>query len=74
MKILITELSMDKWKTTYNVNLNTESEVIWEDGRKEYEITDHILETIEDQEVLGWIDGVNRFGRHVKRTYMLIPN
>ena len=74
MKVLITEVVMDKWKTTYNVNLNTESEVIWEDGRKEYEITDHILETIEDQEVLGWIDGINRFGRPVKRTYMLIPN
>ena len=74
MKVLITEVVMDKWKTTYNVNLNTESEVIWEDGRKEYEITDHILETIEDQEVFGWIDGVNRFGKPVKRTYMLIPN
>ena len=74
MKVLITEVVMDKWKTTYNVNLNTESEVIWEDGRKEYEITDHILETIEDQEVFGWIDGINRFGKLVKRTYMLIPN
>ena len=74
MKVLITEVVMDKWKTTYNVNLNTESEVIWEDGRKEYEITDHILETIEDQEVFGWIDGVNRFGKPVKRTYMLVPN
>ena len=74
MKVLITEVVMDKWKTTYNVNLNTESEVIWEDGRKEYEITDHILETIEDQEVFGWIDGVNRFGKPVKRTYMLMPN
>ena len=74
MKVLIPEVVMDKWKTTYNVNLNTESEVIWEDGRKEYEITDHILETIEDQEVFGWIDGVNRFGKPVKRTYMLIPN
>ena len=74
MKVLITEVVMDKWKTTYNVNLNTESEVIWEDGRKEYEITDHIFETIEDQEVFGWVDGVNRFGKPVKRTYMLIPN
>ena len=74
MKVLVTEVVMDKWKTTYNVNLNTESEVIWEDGRKEYEITDHILETIEDQEVFGWIDGVNRFGKPVKRTYMLIPS
>ena len=74
MKVLITEVVMDMWKTTYNVNLNTESGVIWEDGRKEYEITDHILETIEDQEVFGWVDGVNRFGKPVKRTYMLIPN
>ena len=74
MKVLITEVVIDKWKTIYNINLNTESGVIWEDGRKEYEITDHILETIEDQEVFGWIDGVNRFGKPVKRTYMLIPN
>ncbi len=74
MKVLITEVVMDKWKTTYNVNLNTESGVIWEDGRKEYEITDHILETIEDQEVFGWVDGVNHYGKPVKRTYLLIPN
>ena len=74
MKFLITEVVMDKWKTVYNINLNSESGVIWEDGRKEYQITDHILVTIETQEVLGWIDGINRFGRHVKRTYMLIPN
>ena len=74
MKVLITEVVMDKWKTTYNVNLNTESEVIWEDAKKEYEITDHILETIEDQEVFGWIDGVNRYGKPVKRTFMLMPN
>ena len=74
MKVLITEVVMDKWKTTYNINLNSESGVIWEDSREEYEITDHILETIEDQEVFGWIDGVNRFGKPVKRAYMLIPN
>lgn len=74
MKVLIAEVVMDKWKTTYNINLNSESGVIWEDGRKEYEITDHILETIEDQEVFGWVDGINRFGNIVKRTYMLIPN
>ena len=74
MKILITEVVMDKWKTVYNINLNSESGVIWEDGRKEYQITDFVLETIEDQEVFGWIDGINRFGKPVKRTYMLIPN
>lgn len=74
MKVLIAEVVMDKWKTTYNINLNSESGVIWEDALKEYEITDHILETIEDQEVFGWVDGLNRFGKPVKRTYMLIPN
>ena len=74
MKILITELSMDKWKTAYNTVLDSELKGVWDDGRREYEITDHILETIEDQEVFGWIDGVNRFGKPVKRTYMLMPN
>lgn len=74
MKILITEISMDKWKTAYNITLDSELELIWEDGCKEYQITDYILEIIEDQEVFGWIDGINRFGRHVKRTYMLVPN
>ena len=44
-----------------------------EDGVDEYEITDYIIETIQDQEVFGWIDGVNRFGKPVKRTYMLVP-
>ena len=74
MKVLITEVVMDKWKTTYNISLNSESEVTWKDALKEYEITDYILETIEDQEVFGWIDGTNRFGKPVKRTYMVIPN
>ena len=74
MKILITELSMDKWKTAYNTVLDSELKSVWDDGCREYQITDHILVTIETQEVLGWIDGINRFGRHVKRTYMLIPN
>ena len=74
MKILITELSMDKWKTAYNTVLDSELKSVWDDGRREYQITDHILVTIETQEVLGWIDGINRNGRHVKRTFMLIPN
>lgn len=73
MKILIAEVEMNKWKTVYNITLNSESELIWEDGLKEYEVSDHILETIKDQEVFGWWDGVNRFNKPVKRTYMLIP-
>lgn len=73
MRIIVTEVEMNKWKTLYHINLDSESGVIWEDGVEEYEITDHIIETIQDQEVFGWIDGVNRFGKPVKRTYMLVP-
>ena len=74
MKVTVVEVEMNKWKTTYTVNLNSDSGLIWEDGSKEYEITDYILETIEDQEVFGWIEGTNRYGKPVKRTYMLIPS
>ena len=74
MKIMVVEVEMNDWKTTYTVNLNSDAGLIWEDAKKEYEITNHIFETIEDQEVFGWIDGVYRFGKPVKRTYMLIPN
>ena len=73
MKILITEIEMNKWKTVYSITLNSESELIWEEGLKLYEVSDHILETIKDQEVFGWVDGVTRFNKPVKRTYMLIP-
>lgn len=73
MKILITEIEMNKWKTVYSITLNSESELIWEEGLKLYEVSGHILETIKDQEVFGWVDGVNRFNKPVKRTYMLIP-
>ena len=73
MRIIVTEVEMNKWKTVYHINLDSESGIIWEDGVDEYEITDHIVETIQDQGVLGWIDGVNRFGKPVKRTYMLVP-
>lgn len=73
MRIIVTEVEMNKWKTLYHINLDSESGVIWEDGVDEYEITDHIIETIQDQEVFGWIDGVNRFGKPVKRSYMLVP-
>ena len=73
MRVIVTEVEMNKWKTVYHINLDSESGVIWEEGVDEYEITDHIIETIQDQEVFGWIDGVNRFGKPVKRTYMLVP-
>ena len=73
MRIIVTEVEMNKWKTLYHINLDSESGVIWEDGVEEYEITDHIIETIQDQEVFGWVDGVNRFGKPVKRTYTLVP-
>lgn len=73
MRIIVTEVEMNKWKTVYHINLDSESGDIWEDGVDKYEITDYIIETIQDQEVFGWIDGVNCFGKPVKRTYMLIP-
>lgn len=73
MKILITEVEMDEYKTVSYITLKSEYQTIWSDGCKEFEITDHIIETIQDQEVFGWIDGVNRFGKPVKRTYMLVP-
>lgn len=73
MKLLITEVIMDKWKTVYNINLNSESEIIWEDGCKEYEITSEIINNLLKEGVIGWVDGINRFGKHVKRTYLLIP-
>lgn len=73
MKILITEVEMDEYKTVSYITLKSEFQTTWNDGCKEYEITDYIRETIQDQEVFGWIDGVNRFGKPVKRTYMLVP-
>ena len=73
MKILITEVEMNKWKTVYTITLNSESELIWEDGLKEYELTEDILWNLKHQEVIGWVNGVNRFNKPVKRTYMLIP-
>lgn len=73
MKILITEVEMNEYKTVSYITLKSEFKTTWNDGCKEYEITDHIMETIQDQEVFGWIDGVNRSGNPVKRTYMLVP-
>ena len=46
MKVTVVEVEMNEWKTTYTINLNSDSGLIWEDGRKEYEITDYILELL----------------------------
>ena len=73
MRIIVTEVEMDKWKTVYTITLNSESELIWDDGLKEYELTDDLMWNLKHQEVIGWVDGVNRFGKPVKRTYMLLP-
>lgn len=72
MKVLIAEVEMDEYKTVSYITLKSEHQTIWNDGCKEFEVTDYIIETIQDQEVFGWIDGVNRFGKPVKRTYMLV--
>ena len=73
MKILITEVEMDEYKTVAYITLKSNFQTTWNKDCKEYEITDYIIETIQDQEVFGWIDGMNRFGKPVKRTYMLVP-
>lgn len=73
MRIIVTEVEMNKWKTVDHINIDSESGIIWEDGVDEYEITDYIMKTIQDQVVFGWVDGANRFGKPVKRTYMLVP-
>ena len=72
MKILITEVENGN-KTVWNITLNDSNLIVWEDGLKEYEVSDYIIEVLKDQEVLGWVNGINRFNKPVKRTYMLIP-
>ena len=64
---------MDAYKTVWNITLNDSNLIVWEDGLKEYEVSDYIIEVLKDQEVLGWVDGVNRYNKPVKRTYMLVP-
>ena len=73
MKILITEVQMDAYKTVWNITLNDSNLIVWEDGLKKYEVSDYIIEVLKDQEVLGWVNGVNRYNKHVMRTYMLFP-
>lgn len=74
MKVVITEVEMDSYKTVSYITLKSEFSVTWLEGLKEYEITPEMLEAIVAEEVVGWVDGTNRFGNIVKRTYMLIPN
>ena len=73
MKILITEVQKDAYKTVWNITLNDSNLIVWEDGLKEYEVSDYIIEVLKDQEVLGWVNGVNRYNKPVMRTYMLFP-
>ena len=64
---------MDAYKTVWNITLNDSNLIVWEDGLKKYEVSDYIIEVLKDQGVLGWVDGVNRYNKPVKRTYMLVP-
>lgn len=73
MKVLVVEVEMNKYKTTYQVSLNSESEVVWESGCEEFQITEDLLWNLQQFHVVGWVDGLNRFSKPVKRTYMLIP-
>ena len=68
MKIMVVEVEMNACKITYTVNLNSDAASVWADAKKEYEITNHILETIEDQEVFEWIERNNRYGKTINRS------
>lgn len=73
MKILITEVQMDAYKTVWNITLNDSNLIVWEDGLKKYEVSDYIIEVLKDQGVLGWVAGVDGYNKPVMRTYMLVP-
>lgn len=64
---------MDEYKSVYHINTDSDREIMWKDTCSEYEISESLLYNIKNQSVIGWVDGVNRFGQPVKRTYMLIP-
>lgn len=71
MKIVIVEVEQSEYREVSTITLrggdfNFESDCV------EYGVTEYILETLEDQEVFGWIDGLNIFNKPVKRTYMLV--
>lgn len=72
MRIEIAEVTLDGYNTVYRITANDDNEVVWKHQREVYGITDYIIETILDQEVFGWISGVNEFGKDVKRCYMLV--
>lgn len=72
MKIVIIEVVQDGHQSVYTITLRDRSSCFMEDCVK-YEVSDYIIEVLKDQEVLGWVDGVNRYNKPVKRTYMLVP-
>lgn len=73
VKLLITEVVMDEYKSVYHINIDSDRELMWQDARSEYEISESLLYNIKNHSVIGWVAGVNRFGQPVKRTYMLVP-
>lgn len=72
MKIIIVELTEDSGFST--VVLKSQFKTTWDNGLVDYEISPLIIETLKDQEVWGWLNGKNRFGEEVKRTYMLVED
>lgn len=72
MLIEIVEVLLDGYNTTYRITAKDDNNIVWGHQRKVHEITDHIVETILDKDVFGWIYGVNEFGEDVKRCYMLV--
>lgn len=73
MKIVIIEVEQDQYKAVTTITLKDQS-FNFDKDCIDYGVTDYILETIKDQEVFGWIDGVNNFNTPVKRTYMLVED
>ena len=71
MRIAIVEVEQDQYRTVNNITLRSDN-FNFENDCLAFGVTDGIIETIQDQYVFGWIDGTNIFGKHVKRTYMLV--
>ena len=71
VKIAIVEVEQNEYRTVSHIVLRSDN-FNFEKDCLEFGVTDGVIETIQDQHVFGWIDGKNIFGKHVKRTYMLV--
>ena len=72
MKILITEVLLDDYRSVYNISFNDKFKTSWDNGLIEYGITEELMSELLNKGVVGWVDGVTPYGVNVKRTYMLV--